>query len=181
MPDPDRLETLLTDCAKRREPALAELYRLSAPHLFALAVRILRRKDWAEEVIQECFVSIWQHAADFSPARGRAMTWMTRIVRNRCLDVLRRPGVEVPDPDGTIIEAWQDDAPGPLQRLLGFESSRQLGDCMGQLDSQQRLAIVLSFFEDLSHGQIAARLQSPLGTVKSWVRRGLQQLKGCLG
>lgn len=180
MPDSQRLEALLQECAQGREAALAELYRLSSPHLFALAVRMLRRSDWAEEALQDCYISIWRSAGRYSAERSQAMTWMTRIVRNRCIDLLRRPGYERPDPDGALQDAWADDAPGPLEHLRSRQEGKRLADCMEQLESRQRLAIALSFFDDLSHGEIARKLGSPLGTIKSWVRRGMERLKRCL-
>lgn len=180
MPDSKRLETLLTECARGKEAALAELYRLSAPHLFALVVRMLRRKDWAEEVLQECYLSIWQNAARFSSEQSQPMTWMTRIVRNRCIDQLRRPDLERPDPDGAIQDAWADDAAGPLGLLQASEDGKRLALCMAELESRQRMAIAMSFFDDLSHAEIAEKLESPLGTIKSWLRRGLERLKRCL-
>ena len=180
MPDPKHLEALLKDCARGSEAALAELYKLSAPHLFALATRMLRRKDWAEEVIQECYISIWQNAARFSSEQSQAMTWMTRIVRNRCVDQLRRPDLEQPDPDGFIQNAWADEAPGPLGRLLQVDDGRRIAGCMAELESNQRKAIAMSFFDDLSQSEIAQKLGSPLGTVKSWLRRGMARLKQCL-
>jgi RNA polymerase sigma factor (sigma-70 family) len=180
MADSKHLEALLADCARGREPALAELYQLCAPHLFALAARMLRRKDWAEEVIQECFLSIWQNAARFSSEQSQPMTWMTRIVRNRCIDQLRRPDLERPDPDGLIQDAWADDAPGPLSRLQSAQDGKRLAVCMGELEVNQRKAIALSFFDDLSHSEIAQALGAPLGTIKSWLRRGMDRLKRCL-
>lgn len=180
MPDSQRLEVLIQECAQGREAALAELYHLSSPHLFALAIRMLRRSDWAEEVLQDCYISIWRSAGRYSAEQSQAMTWMTRIVRNRCIDLLRRPDHERPDPDGTIQDAWADDAPGPLDRLGASQESQRLADCMKQLESKQRAAIALSFFDDLSHSEIARQLGSPLGTIKSWVRRGMERLKRCL-
>ncbi|KAG1167785.1 hypothetical protein G6F35_017623 [Rhizopus arrhizus] len=108
------------------------------------------------------------------------MTWMTRIVRNRCIDLLRRPDLERPDADGELTLAWADDAPGPFERLQTDQDARRLADCLKQLEGQQRAAIALSFFDDLSHSEIASRLQTPLGTIKSWVRRGMERLKRCL-
>lgn len=178
--NPRHLDALIQQCAQRQEAALEELYQLSAPHLFALATRILRRSDLAEEVLQESFLSIWSNAGRFSAEQSQAMTWMTHIVRNRCIDILRRPGYERSDPDGAILDAWADDAAGPLECLRGREDSQRLADCMAKLESKQRMAIVLSFFDDLSHREIADRLSSPLGTIKSWVRRGMERLKRCL-
>src|SRR6478609_7415631 len=117
MPDPLRLQALIQECARGQESALAELYRQTSPHLFALAVRILRRSDWAEEVLQDSFINIWRNAARYSSVQSQVMTWMTRIVRNRCIDMLRRPDLERPDADGALTQAWADDAPGPFERL----------------------------------------------------------------
>ncbi len=180
MPDPKRLQALLIECGRGHEPALAELYRLSAPHLFALAIRMLRRKDWAEEVVQECFINIWQNSARFSAEQSQAMTWMTHIVRNRCIDQLRRPNLERPDPDCTLQDAWADQAPGPLGRLQAREEGKRLAACLGELEAKQRMAIAMSFFDDLSHREIAQKLECPLGTIKSWLRRGMERLKRCL-
>jgi RNA polymerase sigma-70 factor (ECF subfamily) len=180
MPDSQGLQALIQGCARGEESALADLYRRTSPHLFALAVRILRRSDWAEEVIQDCFISIWRNAGRYSSEQSQAMTWMTRIVRNRCIDLLRRPNLERPDADDDVIHGWADDAPGPMQRLQAQQDSRRLADCLKLLEGTQRAAIALSFFDDLSHREIADRLQAPLGTIKSWVRRGMEKLKGCL-
>jgi RNA polymerase sigma-70 factor (ECF subfamily) len=180
MPDPIQLEALLKECAQGRQSALAEIYQQCAPHLFPMAVRMLRRNDWAEEVMQDCFISIWQNAARFSSEQSQPLTWMSRIVRNRCIDLLRRPNIERPDPDNAIQDAWADDAPGPLSRLQTAQEGKRLAACMAELEANQRQAIALSFFDDLSHSEIAEKLRSPLGTVKSWLRRGMERLKRCL-
>lgn len=180
MPDAQHLQTLLLQCAEKREPALAEIYRLASPHLFALARRMLRDRAAAEDVLQECFVSIWRQAGQYQAEQSQPMTWMTRIVRNRCIDRLRRPDLITPDPDDTLTLAMADDGPGPLARLQASQEGRRLADCMGQLEGPQRVAIAMAFFDDLAHPDIAARLDTPLGTIKSWIRRGLQRLKRCL-
>lgn len=174
------LDELLLQCAQGREVALEALYRQTSPRLFALANRILRRSDWAEEVLQESFLRIWRTASQFSAERSHAMTWMTHIVRNCCIDLLRRPDYERPEPDNAILEAWADESAGPLERLRSHQDSQHLADCLALLEPKQRMAIVLSFFDDLSHQEIADRLSSPLGTIKSWVRRGMERLKRCL-
>jgi len=180
MLDSQGLQALLQQSARGDRDAFAQLYRHTSPHLFALAARILRRSDWAEEALQDSFVNIWHNASRYSSEQSQVMTWMTRIVRNRCIDLLRRPDVERPDPDGEVTLAWADGAPGPMERLQSSQDSRRLADCIGQLESQQRAAIALSFFDDLSHSEIASRLEKPLGTIKSWLRRGLERLKRCL-
>jgi RNA polymerase sigma-70 factor (ECF subfamily) len=176
-----RLAALLARCALRDQSAFAELYRTTSPKLFGIALRILRRQDWAEDVLQECYVSIWNHAADYAPAKSAPLTWMTSIVRNRCLDWLRRPHPESGSEEYDIAaEAWSDDGPGPLERLLASAEASALARCLQELDSKQRQSIALAFFHGLSHSELAAHMRQPLGTVKTWVRRGLERLKGCL-
>ncbi len=149
---------------------------------------MLRREDWAEEVLQDCYVSIWNNAAGYSATLSAPMTWMTTIVRNRCLDWLRRPRVEIVlhDDEETgedpldPLERMASDDPGPLDRLAASADARALAECMGRLDARMRQAIALAFYDGLTHTELAAHMQQPLGTVKTWVRRGLERLRGCL-
>jgi len=186
--DPARdraLAGLLAACARKDEAAFARLYQSTSSKLFGVALRILRREDWAEEVLQDCYVSIWNHAGSYEAGRSAPMTWLTSIVRNRCLDWLRRPRLEValtgPDEDGEDpLERVPSADPGPLDELARAADARALGDCLRRLDPKQRQAIMLAFYEGLSHSELARHLREPLGTVKTWVRRGLERLKGCL-
>jgi RNA polymerase sigma-70 factor (ECF subfamily) len=184
-PPPDalavRLAGLLAQCALRNQRAFADLYQLTSSKLYGVALRILRRQDWAEEVLQECYVSIWNHAGNYAVTKSAPLTWMTSIVRNRCLDWLRRPQTEATGEEYDIaVEAWQDDAPGPLEQLAAAGDSVALARCLQQLEAKQRQSIMLAFFHGLSHSEVAGHLRQPLGTVKTWVRRGLERLKGCL-
>lgn len=176
----EQLTGLLAACAKRDQQAFALLYQATSAKLFGVALRILRREDWAEEVLQESYVSIWNHAHDFSAGLAAPMTWMTSIVRNRCLDWLRRPSREVSDPEGELSASAEAGGPGPLDALAQSNDARALADCLGQLEGKQRQAIMLAFFQGFSHSELAAHLRQPLGTVKTWVRRGLGRLKLCL-
>lgn len=176
----DSLSALLTACARRDREAFARLYRATSAKLYGVAVRILRREDWAEEVLQECYVSVWTHAPDYRPALAAPMTWMTSIVRNRCLDRLRRARPEVADEDGAIAAAAESDTPGPLAALEQAKEASALLRCLGTLDARQRQAIALAYYDGLSHSELARHLREPLGTVKTWVRRGLLRLKDCL-
>lgn len=177
---PQDLSALLGACAKRDREAFARLYKLTSPKLFAVALRILRREDWAEEVLQDAYVSVWTHATEYAADRSAPMTWMTSIVRNRCLDWLRKPRKEVIDIDGTILAAAASEAEGPLALLERAGDSRALAGCLKLLDAKQRQTITLAFVEGLSHAELAQHLREPLGTVKTWVRRGLARLKDCL-
>ena len=185
-PAPDalamRLAELLAQCALRNQRAFAELYGLTSAKLFGVALRILRRRDWAEEVLQECYVSVWNHAGDYAVQRSAPLTWMTSIVRNRSLDWLRRPQHEATGEEYDIaVEAWQDDSAGPLERLAASSEAAALERCLRQLDGKQRQSIMLAFYHGLSHSEVAGHMKQPLGTVKTWVRRGLERLKTCLG
>jgi len=114
-----RLAELLAQSALKNQRAFADLYQLTAAKLYGVALRILRRQDWAEEVLQECYVNIWNHAGDYAVQKSAPLTWMTSIVRNRCLDWLRRPQQEATGMEYDIaVEAWQDDSPGPMEQLL---------------------------------------------------------------
>ncbi len=177
----ERLAALLGQCALRDQRAFADLYGLTSPKLYGVALRILRRQDWAEEVLQECYVSIWNHAGNYAVQKSAPLTWMTSIVRNRCLDWLRKPRPEATGEEYEIaVEAWQDDAPGPMEQMLAASDAAALARCLEQLESRQRQSIMLAFFNGLSHSELAKHMRQPLGTVKTWVRRGLERLKGCL-
>ena len=180
----EALKQLLAACARRDSAAFARLYEATSAKLFGVAIRILRREDWAEEVLQDCYVNIWNHASKYSAALSAPMTWMTSIVRNRCLDWLRRPNLEVvlgdEEDGGNPIDAQASEAPGPLDELSRTSEARALADCLARLEVKQRQAVMLAFFNGLSHSELAAHLREPLGTVKTWVRRGLIHLKGCL-
>ena len=184
-PAPDalaaRLAELLAQAALKNQRAFADLYRLTSPKLYGVALRILRRQDWAEEVLQECYVSIWNHAGNYAVQKSAPLTWMTSIVRNRSLDWLRRPQREATGEEYDIAaEAWQDDSPGPMESLVASSEAAALARCLQELEAKQRQSIMLAFFHGLSHSELAGHMQQPLGTVKTWVRRGLERLKGCL-
>lgn len=180
----DRLKELLAACARRDQTAFARLYETTSAKLFSVAVRILRREDWAEEVLQDCYVSIWNNAQGYAPALSAPMTWMTSIVRNRCLDWLRRPRLEVTleagEGDEDPLEAIPSDAPGPLEQLSSSADARAIANCLGRLEAKQRHAVMLAFYDGMTHSELASHLREPLGTVKTWIRRGLERLKGCL-
>ena len=180
-PTPEQLSDLLARCALRDQRAFAELYRMTSAKLYGVAIRILRRNDWAEEVVQESFVSIWNHIVEYSAARSAPMTWMTAIVRNRSLDWLRRPNLERGDEDyDLLVEALPDESAGPDVALANSRDAMALAECLKQLSSDQRQTIVLAYTHGLSHGELAQHLKQPLGTVKTWIRRGLERLKGCM-
>jgi RNA polymerase sigma-70 factor, ECF subfamily len=179
MPAP-ALDELLSRSAQRDQQAFAALYKASAPKLFAVAVRITRRRDWAEEVLQESYVSIWHHAQGYDPGKSAPMTWMTTIVRNRALDWLRRPRETESNDVDALIAAVPDDSPGPEDVYAQMQDAGRISECLGDLTDDQRQSITLAFFHGMSHGELASQVGKPLGTVKTWIRRGLDRLKACM-
>jgi RNA polymerase sigma-70 factor (ECF subfamily) len=176
-----RLMDLLARTALSDQQAFAELYRLTSSHLYAVTLRILRESAAAEEVLQESFVNIWHHAGSYVAAKSQPLTWLTSIVRNRCLDHLRRREIDTitidDEEEGMTIA---DQGPTPLELLLAGADARAVKGCVDALEAGQKQAIALAFYQGLSHSELSRHLKQPLGTVKSWVRRGLERLKTCL-
>jgi len=178
------LADLLARTALGDQAAFAELYRRTSPHLYAVAARILREPAAAEEVLQEAFVSIWHHAGRYAAELSQPQTWLASIVRNRCLDRLRRRDLDRvsltrDDDEETEIDLPADGA-SPADLLIAGAEAASVRDCVEQLPGGQKQAIALAFFQGLTHAELALALREPLGTVKSWVRRGLARLKQCL-
>ena len=180
-PAAEQLSDLLARCALRDQRAFATLYQFSSAKLFAVAVRITRRRDWAEDVLQEAFVNIWNHAAGYNSAKSAPMTWMTAIVRNRALDWLRRPReIEIDEEHEELMASIPDESPGPEELLRRSLEAGELAECMKTLTEEQQRSVTLAFFYGLSHAELAEQMRKPVGTVKTWIRRGLDRLKGCL-
>lgn len=169
---------LLEAVARGSELALKRLYALESRRLYGIALRIVRRPEVAADVLQDSFVQIWQNAGSFVPERGAAAAWLTGIVRFRALDAVRKHGREILSGDPTLGEAAVE--PEALSRLDADADATALRHCLEALEANQRRSIILAFVDGLSHSEIATRISAPLGTVKSWVRRGLAALKGCL-
>lgn len=176
----DELGRLLSRCGLGDQTAFAALYDATSAKLYGVALRILRREAWAEEALQEAYVKIWRHAESYNPARGRPMTWMINVVRNQALDLLRRADYRAqeeewnPDKDqrvSTENPAVLAETSQEMQRVLG---------CLGLLGEEQRDCILLSYYRGLTPTEVADRLQRPVGTVKTWIRRGLIKVRECL-
>lgn len=177
----DSLRILMVACARQDRAAFERLYRLTAPKLYSLCFDVLRRRELAEEVLQEVYAQIWREANRFEGYRAAPMTWMTVMARNRAIDVLRRRANTVKpykEEDEHDDPAGQDSDPMACAERLG--ESEALRRCLERLRPRQREAILLAFFQGLSHRQLSDALEQPVGTVKSWIRRGLGQLKECL-
>ena len=178
----DDLNELLMRCGKKDGIAFKQLYQQSSPKLYALCKRLMRDDELAEDVLQEGYVKIWNKAASFTLGRGSAMTWMTTIMRNQALDKLRmaksRPQLEEEGEYESLDFASTDLSPEGLSELN--EDTQQLLRCMEQLNADQRECIMSAFYYGFTHDELAQKMSRPLGTIKAWVRRGLDQLRNCL-
>jgi RNA polymerase sigma-70 factor, ECF subfamily len=138
----------------------------------------VRRPEIAADVLQEAFVQIWQNAAAFSAERGAAAAWLTGIVRFRALDAVRKAGREILSDDPGLGDEPLE--PDMIERIGASAEAEALRRCLELLDGEQQRCIVLAFVEGLSHSEVAERIKAPLGSVKSWIRRGLLALRRCL-
>ncbi len=184
--DANILSDLIARSALKDQRAFKQLYDATSAKLYPVALRILRRQQLAEDVLQEAFVSIWQRADSFIGTECHPMTWLTSIVRNRSIDTLRAQKAEVSltredsESEGDAQMEIEDDGPTPLQLLVSAADARQLRHCLDGLEAAQRQSIALAFYQGLSHQELASHLAQPLGTVKAWVRRGLDKLGRCM-
>ncbi|MGL4637425.1 MAG: sigma-70 family RNA polymerase sigma factor [Beijerinckiaceae bacterium] len=170
---------IIKRCASGDKSALKRLFEAESPRMIGVAERILRRRALAEEATQDAFVQIWRRAESFDSALGNGRTWIYTIVRNRALSILRNESrTELSSTPETFERASEDDDPETTVLKLG-ESSR-LKQCLDTLEPLRRNAIVLAYTRGLSHGELAGKLGLPLGTIKSWIRRGMASLKECL-
>ncbi|TXH05657.1 MAG: sigma-70 family RNA polymerase sigma factor [Nevskiaceae bacterium] len=182
MADVADLSHLLAATAAGNQRAFRELYDATASHLFGLLLRMLKRRDWAEEALQDCFLKVWQKAETYAPDKGAPMTWLMTVARYRALDLLRvkRPEVEMPEEGEEQPLTFADETQSPEDRAVEGEGIGRLENCMEGLQQEQRQSVLLAYYEGYTHQELAERLQAPLGTVKSWVRRGLARLRECL-
>lgn len=195
MPDlsDTQLIALIDRIAARSEPggrhadaeaALRELYDLTSSKLYGVALRVVSNREWAEDALQEAYLNIWRIAGDYRVALSPPMAWMGVIVRSRALDFLRRRTSERADAglqlDDAITETVAGDSPNPMDTTQASEQAWALHECLRKLEARQREVVSLAYLRDLSHSELAEQLKLPLGTVKTWIRRGLEQLRGCM-
>ncbi|AIJ47504.1 RNA polymerase subunit sigma-24 [Comamonas testosteroni TK102] len=182
-PDHELMD-LLDRVATRDEVALKLLYDQTASRLYGLALRILGNKEWAEDVLQESFLAIWRSAGTYRDSLSPPLAWMGMLVRSRALDFLRRRRAErlhlnVPIEDADALPQDKDTR-GPMQLVEASEQAVVLHQCLEKLEPPQRQVVSLAYLRDLSHSELASSLKLPLGTVKTWVRRSLEQLRKCM-
>ncbi|MEO5669833.1 MAG: sigma-70 family RNA polymerase sigma factor [Ramlibacter sp.] len=190
-PDNASLQELIARTAQGEHEAFAQVYERTNAHLFGLALRMLGREEAAEDALQEAFVSIWKNAALYRREVGgqelQPMTWLIAIVRNKALDALRtrarRKETELPDADALDADAGDGSvhaSASALELLADATRALRIEQCLGALDGTHRQSLALAYYQGLSHTEVAARMGAPLGSVKAWIRRGLDKLKACL-
>lgn len=179
-----QLIALIDRVALADESALRELYELTSSKLYGVAVRVVSNRSWAEDVLQEAFINIWRIAGDYKSTLSPPMAWLCLIVRSRGLDFLRRRNSDradaVQELDEVMSDTLEGDSANPMDTALAGEQAWALHQCLSQLGNKQREVVSLAYLRDLSHGELAEQLKLPLGTVKTWIRRGLEQLRGCM-
>ncbi len=184
MLEEEPLIRLLSACAEGRQEAFKELYDLASPKLLTSALYLLKERGLAEEALQETFVHIWYKASDYVADKGHPFAWMVTILRNRCLDILRRESrhqnkiravetdpLQTPDINDSVVEDWNSLDPFEL---------RLLQECLQQLQKEQRKSLLMAYYYGFSHSEMVEKLQRPLGTVKSWIRRAMQSVRECM-
>lgn len=186
------LQELIGVAAQGNHAAFAQLYERTHTHLFGVAVRILGNGQSAEDVLQEAYVSIWKSAGGYRSEVGgqsiQPMTWLIAIVRNKALDALRlrtrRKESELSEDDDLAQDgeaaSLAGASPSAMQLLEQATQALHIGACMNALEGSHRQSLALAYYQGLSHTEVAAQMGAPLGSVKAWIRRGLEKLKTCL-
>jgi len=175
----DDYAKLLAACGRGDRLALRRIYDVEAGAMIGIATRIVKRREIAEEIVHDAFIQIWRFASRYNPALGSGRSWMFAIVRNRAINALRDTSREQTAPDEEInaIVDRENGAENAFDKLAVGSALRR---CLETLDPRRRVAVLLAYVEGLSHGEIAARINVPLGTCKSWITRSLAQLRECL-
>jgi RNA polymerase sigma-70 factor (ECF subfamily) len=169
----DNLLSLLYDTSQGDKHAFSTLYQQTSGKLFAISLNMLSNRAHAEEVLQDAFIKIWHNASEYDASKGTVISWMISIVRYRSLDALRYNKVRK--------EQTMGDDDFDIQSVdVNYDENTKLVNCIEQLEPQQKQAIHLAYYKGLSHSELVDHIESPLGTVKSWIRRGLTQLQRCL-
>ena len=174
------LEDLLRQIALGKTKAFETVYERTSAKLMSVVLAIIRDRQTAEDLLQEIYLRVWFDAARYDPVRGRPMTWLITIARSRAIDRLRTERRRSLDGDVEEIEYLHDPSPSAEDAAAQSETLRRLSDCMSEIAVDQQQCIQLAYLRGYTHMELAERLNTPLGTVKSWIRRGLQQLNECL-
>lgn len=173
------ISALLQRVARQDKAAFAQLYTATSAKLLGIVLRILKRRDMAEEVLQEVYVKVWEKAGDFDGQRASPITWLSTIARNRAIDVVRqKTHVSLEDNPQYLDAPSEDDI--ALDKILKDETGAALKDCLSRLEPERARLVLLAYCEGLSRDELGIRYNQPANTIKTWLRRSLLQLRGCL-
>ena len=171
---------LLAAVARGDEAAFERLYAATRAKLYGVVLRILKRHDLADEVVQETYVRVWRGAAQFDPKLSTPITWMVAIARNRAIDHVRKK-VEASIEEEPQAMELAADMPNPLAQRERSEEFQRLLACMGKLEPERQRLVLLAYYGGWSREQLAAKFDKPVNTIKTWLRRSLVEIRECLG
>lgn len=178
--DPAQLARWLEDVSDGDRGAFEQLYRSTSSKLFGICHRLINDRAEAEDTLQDVYATVWHKAGQYDPSRASAITWLAMIARNRCIDRLRSHAPLRRSAPLDLVGELTDDAPGAHERAETAGENERLEACMRELDPDRQRLLRTAFFEGVTYEELAARSDTPLGTVKSWIRRSLIKLKACL-
>jgi RNA polymerase sigma-70 factor (ECF subfamily) len=177
---PAELVWLIAAVAKGDQVAFEQLYAATRSKLFGVVLRILRRQDLAEEVVQEAYVKIWNNAGQFNPGQSSPITWMASIARNRAIDVVRKRGEASIEEEPAAMEVAAETV-DPLAKREMTEDLKRLLECVGRLEPDRQKLVLLAYYNGWSREQLAEKFSAPVNTVKTWLRRSMMDIRQCLG
>lgn len=175
----EQLVDILVRTGRGDQQAFSELYKHTSAKLYSVCLRMLHDRGTAEEVLQEIYITVWNKADRFDPKLASPITWLVALSRNKAIDRLRRHREETFS-DPSRLERVVDDQAAPIADAEASQEYKRLEDCLGTLEPRNRNAVCEAFFSGATYSQLAERWSVPLGTMKSWIRRSLLQLRACL-
>jgi RNA polymerase sigma-70 factor (ECF subfamily) len=178
--DANSLEALLAQIAMGNRTAFDALYRSTANRLFGICLRVLTQRAEAEDALQDVYTAVWRKAAQFDPTKASATSWLAMIARNKSIDRLRSLPAQRARASLELVENLEDPAASPPQQVQTATDRAQLEHCLERLEPRRRSLIRAAFFDGLTYEELSTTIEAPLGSIKSWIRRGLLQLRECL-
>jgi len=176
--DGGQLVHLLGEVATGDRGAFATLYERTSAKLYGICLRLLGSEAEAQEVLQDVYLTVWQKADRFDAAKASAITWLAVLARNRAIDRLRRRPARTDDLDSAADV--EDESPSAFELVGQAQDAARLTHCLDEIEDRARAMIRAAFLDGATYPELASREGVPLGTMKSWIRRGLQRLRGCL-
>lgn len=170
----------MREVAAGNRSGLETVYRMTSAKLLGVIIRLIPERELAEDVLQEVYLKVWRRAGRFDPALGSPISWLATIARNTAIDELRKTGRRPKPDEDTEMYLIADDAPAADDMLCEAQEYDAVRKCLEKLETKQRQSIRSAFFNGQTHAELAENTGVPLGTMKSWIRRGLSSLKGCL-